>query len=69
MRSEIERMMHRRYGTTGEKSTQEKPVCKQTPYCKGCPYPAHGFICWTDRETCMRMENEKKEIQRQETKL
>ena len=24
----------------------EKPVCTEQPVCKGCPYPAHGFVCW-----------------------
>ena len=30
----------------------EKPVCTEKPECAGCPYPAHGFVCWCEK--CMR---------------
>ena len=42
----------------------EKPVCTEYPECEGCPYPAHGFVCW--RERCMRKETER--IQRRNAK-
>ena len=29
-----------------------KPVCTEKPECVGCPYPAHGFVCWGKK--CMR---------------
>ena len=22
--------------------------------CEGCPYPAHGFLCWGGEDDCMR---------------
>lgn len=42
-----------RYAPAGSSQEQAaKPVCKDFAECKGCPYPAHGFVCWSDR--CMR---------------
>ncbi len=35
----------------------EKPVCTEQPVCKGCPYPAHGFVCWLG--DCIRKRMEK----------
>lgn len=32
----------------------QKPVCRQFSRCEGCPYPAHGFLCWGSEEDCMR---------------
>ena len=32
----------------------QKPVCRQFSRCEGCPYPAHGFLCWGSGEDCMR---------------
>lgn len=32
----------------------ERPVCTHDERCKGCPYPAHGFICWSASGPCMR---------------
>ena len=33
---------------------EQKPVCRQFSRCEGCPYPAHGFLCWGSEEDCMR---------------
>ena len=38
---------------------QEPPVCSENKNCKGCPYPAHGFVCWRDGESCMRTDMRK----------
>lgn len=35
----------------------EKPVCTESLVCKGCPYPAHGFVCWPG--DCIRNRMEK----------
>ena len=35
----------------------EKPVCTESPVCRGCPYPAHGFVCWPGN--CMRRQVER----------
>ena len=32
----------------------QKTVCHQFPRCEGCPYPAHGFLCWGGADDCMR---------------
>ena len=29
-------------------------VCRQFSRCEGCPYPAHGFLCWGGEDDCMR---------------
>ena len=31
----------------------EPVFCTQTNHCEGCPYPAHGFICWHSDGSCM----------------
>ena len=36
-----------------------KPVCRQFPRCEGCPYPAHGFLCWGGEDDCLRTRMEK----------
>ena len=33
---------------------EQKPVCRQFSRCEGCPYPAHGFLCWGGEDDCMR---------------
>ena len=33
---------------------EEKPVCKESKLCDGCPYPASGFVCWSQSGPCMR---------------
>lgn len=35
---------------------EEQPVCTKSEQCEGCPYPAHGFICWRGDGACMRTE-------------
>ena len=37
----------------------QKPVCRQFSRCEGCPYPAHGFLCWGSGDDCMRTRVEK----------
>ena len=43
-------MRHEDVGSARE--PPEKPVCTEKPECAGCPYPAHGFVCWCEK--CMR---------------
>lgn len=31
-----------------------KVVCSRFERCKGCPYPAHGFRCWSSGDDCLR---------------
>lgn len=38
----------------------ERPVCTRESRCKGCPYPAHGFICWSETGPCLRTLTERR---------
>ncbi len=35
-----------------EPSTQ--PVCTRYERCRDCPYPRHGFLCWSKDGECLR---------------
>lgn len=37
----------------------QKPICRQFSRCEGCPYPAHGFLCWRDQTDCLRTRMQK----------
>lgn len=37
----------------------EKKVCSKSEACKGCPFPASGFICWGEDGDCMRTRIDK----------
>lgn len=46
-----------------DEGTDEPPkryIVSQPPknisYCKGCPYPSVGFICWNPDGTCMKTD-------------
>ena len=30
------------------------PVCTRLDLCHDWPYPSHGFICWREKEECLR---------------
>ncbi len=32
----------------------EKPEAHINEWCEGCPYPAHGFVCWSEDGDCLR---------------
>ena len=38
---------------------RQKPICRQFFCCEGCPYPAHGFLCWRDETECLRTRMQK----------
>ena len=38
----------------------EPVFCTQNDHCEGCPYPAHGFICWHSDGSCMRTDMQKR---------
>lgn len=38
-------------------------VCTYSERCRGCPYPAHGFICWRSDGTCLRTDMAKRNKQ------
>lgn len=37
-------------GPDAPQAPPERPAAR----CRGCPYPAHGFICWSRDGDCMR---------------
>ena len=40
--------------------TPSEPVfCTENERCRGCPYLAHGVICWHRDGTCLRTDMEK----------
>ena len=32
----------------------EKMYCTMKPDCAGCPFPSHGFVCWSTDGSCLR---------------
>ena len=38
---------------------EEKRICRRSELCNGCPFPASGFICWSDNGDCMRTRFDK----------
>ena len=55
---------YRRY--VNPPSPSEERVCTISEKCKGCPFPASGFICWGSDGECLRTRFEK--LQRKEKK-
>ena len=37
-----------------ESEYEAKMKCSLFDWCKGCPYPRHGFVCWGRDGQCMR---------------
>lgn len=37
----------------------EKIRCNIKPECEGCPFPSHGFICWSADGSCLRSHMKK----------
>lgn len=44
-----------------ERPTNEPIRCTIKPECNGCPFPRHGFICWSADGTCMRSRYRKED--------
>ena len=32
----------------------EKVICTRFERCRDCPYPGHGFLCWSKDGECLR---------------
>ena len=45
--------------STYHPESASKPVCRRFSRCEGCPYPAHGFLCWASDQECLRTRMEK----------
>lgn len=52
-------LLHINYAPGYAPEPEEKPVCRQFSRCEGCPYPAHGFLCWGGEDDCMRTKMKK----------
>ncbi len=39
----------------------EQVRCRRGPMCDGCPFPGHGFICWSADGSCLRQNYRRKE--------
>ena len=37
-----------------KRAVEVRPKCSLFTHCEGCPYPGHGFICWSGDGHCMR---------------
>ncbi len=49
----------RTYQPTAKPEPNAQLVCREHLQCAGCPYPAHGFVCWGKEDHCIRTEMEK----------
>ena len=45
--------------STYHPESASKPVCRRFSRCEGCPYHAHGFLCWASDQECLRTRMEK----------
>lgn len=49
---------HRRscrlYAPESPRLTAAQPVCRRYTRCQNCPYPHHGFLCWSKDDSCLR---------------
>lgn len=43
---------------------EQKPICRKFTRCEGCPYPAHGFLCWGEDGRCLRTILERSNLQK-----
>ena len=44
----------RRHAPSYARVPESKTMCSLFIHCEGCPYPSHGFICWSSDGLCMR---------------
>ena len=38
----------------GPPAAPERAEAHINEWCEGCPYPAHGFVCWSRDGDCLR---------------
>ena len=53
------RLLHTNFAPGYAPEPEQKPVCRQFSRCEGCPYPSHGFLCWSSEDDCMRTRMKK----------
>ena len=59
MMHESRRSVDKRTCTAFVPMPLEPVFCTENERCRGCPYPAHGSICWHRDGTCLRTDMEK----------
>ena len=59
MNNGIRRSVDKRTCTAFVPEPPEPVFCTENERCCGCPYPAHGVICWHRDGTCLRTDMEK----------
>ena len=55
----IRRSVDKRTCTAFVPMPPEPVLCTESERCRGCPYPAHGVICWHRGGGCLRTDMEK----------
>ena len=41
-----------------QQRSPEPVFCTENEQCRGCPYPAHGIVCWHRGGGCLRTDME-----------
>ena len=59
MMHESRRSVDNRRSTAFVPMPPESVFCNENERCRGCPYPAHGIVCWHRDGTCLRTDMEK----------
>ncbi len=47
-----------------QQRSPEPVFCTENERCRGCPYPAHGIVCWHRGGGCLRTDMEEIERRR-----
>lgn len=53
------RLFFKPHASTYHPESASNPVCHRFSRCEGCPYPAHGFLCWASNQECLRTRMKK----------
>ena len=68
MMHESRRSVDKRRSTAFVPKPPEPVFCTENERCRGCPYPAHGIVCWHRGGGCLRTDTVCG-INREETRL
>lgn len=68
MMHESRRSVDKRRSTAFVPMPPEQVFCAENERCRGCPYPAHGIVCWHRGGGCLRTDTVCS-INREETRL
>ena len=64
MTNSILRNSDRRRSSAFVQEPPEPVFCIENERCRGCPYPAHGIVCWHRGGDCLRTDMEEIERRR-----